>query len=155
MLAAITHAPTQSRHLRSHSNVPRSARKSAAHLLLALSIWIHRRRCSAAGVPAYVFCCAGVCWRQLSRNVWNGALARGVIPAWQTEAKKTMDWNRIEGNWKQAKGSVKEKWGQLTDDDLAQVNGQRDQLEGKIQQRYGLAKDMVRKDVDDWLKSQP
>jgi uncharacterized protein YjbJ (UPF0337 family) len=66
----------------------------------------------------------------------------------------TMDWNRIEGNWKQAKGKVKEKWGQLTDDDLTAVNGKRDQLEGKIQQRYGLAKDMVRKDVDDWLKSQ-
>ena len=43
-----------------------------------------------------------------------------------------MDWNRIEGNWKQAKGKVKEKWGKLTDDDLAQVNGQRDQLEGRI-----------------------
>jgi uncharacterized protein YjbJ (UPF0337 family) len=70
-----------------------------------------------------------------------------------------MDWNRIEGNWKETKGKVKdkvkEKWGQLTDDDLAQVNGQRDQLEGKIQQRYGIAKDMVRKNVDEWLKSQP
>jgi uncharacterized protein YjbJ (UPF0337 family) len=66
----------------------------------------------------------------------------------------SMDWNRVEGNWKQVKGKVKEKWGQLTDDDLDVVNGQRDQLEGKIQQRYGMAKDMVRKDVDDWLKSQ-
>jgi uncharacterized protein YjbJ (UPF0337 family) len=68
---------------------------------------------------------------------------------------KGMDWNRLEGNWKSAKGKVKEKWGQLTDDDLAQINGQRDQLEGKIQERYGLAKDAVRKNVDDWLKSQP
>jgi uncharacterized protein YjbJ (UPF0337 family) len=66
-----------------------------------------------------------------------------------------MDWNRVEGNWKETKGKVKEKWGQLTDDDLAQVNGQRDQLEGKIQQRYGLAKDMVCKNVDEWLKAQP
>jgi uncharacterized protein YjbJ (UPF0337 family) len=66
-----------------------------------------------------------------------------------------MDWNRIEGTWKEAKGKIKQKWGQLTDDDLAQINGHRDQLEGKIQQRYGLAKDMVRKDVDDWLNSQP
>jgi uncharacterized protein YjbJ (UPF0337 family) len=65
-----------------------------------------------------------------------------------------MDWNRVEGNWKQVKGKVKEKWGQLTDDDLDRVNGKRDQLEGKIQERYGIAKDMVRKDVDDWLKSQ-
>jgi uncharacterized protein YjbJ (UPF0337 family) len=65
-----------------------------------------------------------------------------------------MDWNRVEGNWKQAKGKVKEKWGQLTDDDITQINGKRDQLEGKIQQRYGLAKDMARKDVDDWLSAQ-
>src|ERR1700733_8696141 len=64
-----------------------------------------------------------------------------------------MDWNRVEGNWKQTKGKVKEKWGQLTDDDLTTINGKRDQLEGKIQERYGLAKDMVRKDVDDWLKA--
>jgi uncharacterized protein YjbJ (UPF0337 family) len=44
-----------------------------------------------------------------------------------------MDWDRIEGNWKEAKGKIKQKWGQLTDDDLTQVNGRRDQLEGKIQ----------------------
>ena len=65
-----------------------------------------------------------------------------------------MDWNRVEGNWKQLKGKVKEKWGNLTDDDLTAINGQRDQLEGKIQERYGLAKDQVRKDVDDWYNAQ-
>ena len=43
-----------------------------------------------------------------------------------------MDWNRVEGNWKQVKGKVKEKWGNLTDDDLTAINGQRDQLEGKF-----------------------
>src|ERR1700758_245983 len=71
-----------------------------------------------------------------------------------TSGGTTMDWNRVEGNWKQIKGKVKEQWGKLTDDDLTAINGKRDQLEGKIQQRYGLAKDMARKDVDDWLKSQ-
>ena len=65
-----------------------------------------------------------------------------------------MDWNRVEGNWKQVKGKVKEKWGSLTDDDLTAINGQRDHLEGKIQERYGIAKDQVRKDVDTWYKSQ-
>jgi uncharacterized protein YjbJ (UPF0337 family) len=44
-----------------------------------------------------------------------------------------MDWNRIEGNWKQFKGQAKEKWGRLTDDDLDVINGRQDQLEGKIQ----------------------
>ena len=64
-----------------------------------------------------------------------------------------MDWNRVEGNWKQVKGSVKEKWGKLTDDDLIAINGKRDQLEGKLQERYGYNKDQIRKHVDDWLSS--
>jgi uncharacterized protein YjbJ (UPF0337 family) len=59
------------------------------------------------------------------------------------------------GDWKEAKGKIKQKWGQLTDDDLAQINGRRDQLEARIQRRYGLAKDLVRKDVEDWLDAQP
>jgi uncharacterized protein YjbJ (UPF0337 family) len=64
-----------------------------------------------------------------------------------------MDWNRIEGNWKQTAGKIKEKWGKLTDDDLTQISGKREQFEGKIQERYGLAKDKVRSDVDTWLNS--
>ena len=51
-----------------------------------------------------------------------------------------MDWNRVEGNWKQFKGAAKEKWGKLTDDDLNVIEGRREQLEGKLQQRYGFAK---------------
>ena len=48
---------------------------------------------------------------------------------------------------------MKEKWGQLTDDDLIQIDGKREQLEARIQQQYGQVKDMVRKDVDDWLSA--
>jgi uncharacterized protein YjbJ (UPF0337 family) len=62
-----------------------------------------------------------------------------------------MNWDRVQGDWKQFSGKVKEKWGQLTDDDLAQINGNREQLEGKIQSRYGLAKDKVKGDVDTWV----
>ena len=51
-----------------------------------------------------------------------------------------MDWDRVEGDWKQMKGKVKERWGKLTDDDLTAISGRRDQLEGKIQERYGYAK---------------
>ncbi|WP_034857749.1 CsbD family protein [Sinorhizobium sojae] len=65
-----------------------------------------------------------------------------------------MDWNRIEGNWKQFKGKVKEQWGRLTDDDLDEIDGNRQQLEGKIQERYGLEKDRVRQDIDDWYGRQ-
>lgn len=62
-----------------------------------------------------------------------------------------MNWDRVEGNWKQFTGKIKEKWGDLTDDDLTQINGKREQLEGKIQERYGQGKDQVKKDVDDFL----
>jgi uncharacterized protein YjbJ (UPF0337 family) len=63
--------------------------------------------------------------------------------------------NRIEGNWKQFKGRAKEKWGRLTDDDLDVTNGRQEQLEGKIQKLYGLAKDQAKKDVEAWFKSLP
>jgi uncharacterized protein YjbJ (UPF0337 family) len=66
-----------------------------------------------------------------------------------------MDWNRIEGNWKQFKGRAKEKWGRLTDDDLDVIDGRQEQLEGKLQERYGLAKDQAKKDVEAWFNSLP
>jgi uncharacterized protein YjbJ (UPF0337 family) len=68
-----------------------------------------------------------------------------------THKESAMDWNRIEGNWKQFKGKVKEQWGHLTDDDLDKIAGKREQLEGKIQERAGITKDAARKDVDAWL----
>jgi uncharacterized protein YjbJ (UPF0337 family) len=73
----------------------------------------------------------------------------------QEETEYVMDWNRIEGNWKQFKGRAKEKWGRLTDDDLDVINGRQEQLEGKIQERYGFAKDQAKKDVEDWFRSMP
>ena len=65
-----------------------------------------------------------------------------------------MNWDRIEGDWKQFVGKVKEKWSKLTDDDLAEISGKREQLEGKIQERYGVAKDQARKEIDDWYGAQ-
>jgi uncharacterized protein YjbJ (UPF0337 family) len=64
-----------------------------------------------------------------------------------------MDWNRVEGNWKQFKGAAKEKWGKLTDDDVNVIEGRREQLEGKLQQRYGFANDQIHRDVDDWFRA--
>ncbi|HQS10920.1 MAG: hypothetical protein B7Y12_21530 [Rhizobiales bacterium 24-66-13] len=61
-----------------------------------------------------------------------------------------MNWDRIEGNWKQFTGNVKSQWGKLTDDDLAEIKGNREILEGKLQERYGLAKDEVKRQVDAW-----
>ncbi|MBN9504148.1 MAG: CsbD family protein [Armatimonadetes bacterium] len=61
-----------------------------------------------------------------------------------------MNWDTVQGNWLQMKGKVKEKWGDLTDDDLARVNGNREQLEGVLQQRYGYAKDKAKEEIDNW-----
>jgi uncharacterized protein YjbJ (UPF0337 family) len=66
----------------------------------------------------------------------------------------TMDWNRVEGNWKQMKGAVKQQWGKLTDDDLTQINGSQEKLEGILQERYGIAKDETRKQIDSWYRGQ-
>ena len=60
-----------------------------------------------------------------------------------------MDWNRVEGNWKQLKGRAKQQWGKLTDDDLTAAHGRRDELAGKVQERYGIAMDAARKQVDE------
>jgi uncharacterized protein YjbJ (UPF0337 family) len=65
-----------------------------------------------------------------------------------------MDWKHVERMWKQAKGKVQEKWGKLTDDDLDLIDGRRDRLECKIQQRYGFATDHVSKEIDDWVRWQ-
>ncbi|MBY4595943.1 CsbD family protein [Ottowia caeni] len=61
-----------------------------------------------------------------------------------------MNEDRIKGNWLQFKGKVKEQWGKLTDDDLDVIAGKRDQLIGKIQERQGIAKDVVEKELADW-----
>jgi uncharacterized protein YjbJ (UPF0337 family) len=67
--------------------------------------------------------------------------------------RKIMNWDQIEGNWKQFTGKVKEKWGQLTDDDLTAIAGKRTRLAGKLQERYGYAKDQAHKELDEFAKS--
>ena len=64
-----------------------------------------------------------------------------------------MDWTQVEGNWKQIKGRVKERWGKLTNDDLTAIAGRRDRLEGMIQERYGYASARVRNEIEDWQRS--
>jgi len=64
-----------------------------------------------------------------------------------------MNWDLIAGKWKQSMGKVKVKWGKLTDDDVTAINGKREQLVGKIQERYGIAKDAAEKQVDEFIKS--
>ena len=62
-----------------------------------------------------------------------------------------MNWDQVEGKWKEYKGNVKEKWGKLTDDDIDAIDGRRQQLVGKIQQHYGLAKEAAEKQADEFV----
>ena len=64
-----------------------------------------------------------------------------------------MNWDQMEGKWKQYSGKVREKWGKLTDSDVSVIQGKRDQLVGKIQERYGIAKDEAERQVDDWTNT--
>ena len=65
-----------------------------------------------------------------------------------------MNWDRIEGNWKQFKGSAKEQWSKLTDDQLDMAAGKRDKLVGKVQEIYGISKEESEKQVSTWLNAQ-
>ena len=59
-----------------------------------------------------------------------------------------MNWDQVEGKWKQSKGKFREKWGKLTDDDLQVIAGKRDQLVGRLQERYGFAKEEAQRQAD-------
>ena len=61
-----------------------------------------------------------------------------------------MNWDQIEGKWEQFKGSAREQWGNLTDDELAEARGNREQLAGLIQERYGKTKEEAEREIDEW-----
>ena len=61
-----------------------------------------------------------------------------------------MNWDQIEGKWKELKGRARSSWGELNEDELDQVGGKKDALIGKIQQRYGLEREEAERQVDDW-----
>jgi uncharacterized protein YjbJ (UPF0337 family) len=64
-----------------------------------------------------------------------------------------MNSDTLKGQWKQLKGAAKEKWGQLTDDELDMTDGQKDQLIGRIQERYGYTRDVAEREVDDFFNT--
>jgi uncharacterized protein YjbJ (UPF0337 family) len=63
-----------------------------------------------------------------------------------------MNWDQIKGEWKEAKGKLRAKWGKLTDDDMETIGGKKDVLIGRLQQRYGWKKDEAERSLDDYLK---
>ena len=64
-----------------------------------------------------------------------------------------MNWDQVEGQWKQLKGSVRQQWGKLTDDDLQAIAGSREKLVGKLQERYGIARQEAQKRADEWAET--
>ena len=64
-----------------------------------------------------------------------------------------MNWDQIEGNWKQFKGQAMQQWGKLTDDELDRVDGRRTELAGLIQEKYGKSREEAEREIDSWLSS--
>jgi uncharacterized protein YjbJ (UPF0337 family) len=110
---------------------------------------VHRIRFNAGMVSSRV-----VTWRgsaeQLSPVQVNGEVLqlRKIY-----EGGSAMNWDQVEGKWKQFKGQAKEKWGKLTDDDLDVIDGRRQQLVGRLQERYGIAKDAAEKQADEFVNT--
>jgi uncharacterized protein YjbJ (UPF0337 family) len=63
-----------------------------------------------------------------------------------------MNWDQIEGNWTKAKGKLRQQWGKLTDDDIDIINGKRQELAGRLQERYGYQKEQAEQAIDEWMK---
>jgi uncharacterized protein YjbJ (UPF0337 family) len=80
------------------------------------------------------------------------AVADDRHPMQSTARETAMNWDQIQGNWKQMVGKAKEKWGDLTDDELDQAEGKRDQMVGLVQAKYGKAKEAAEAEVDSWTK---
>ncbi len=64
-----------------------------------------------------------------------------------------MNWDQVEGNWKQLKGKAQAKWGDITDDEWHKAEGRREELVGLVQEKYGHAKNEAEREVDDWLRN--
>lgn len=64
-----------------------------------------------------------------------------------------MNWDEVKGNWKVFSGKVKTKWGKLTDDDIAMINGKREELSGRIQKQYGQTKEEAEKQIDNFIRA--
>ena len=64
-----------------------------------------------------------------------------------------MNWDTVQGKWKQLKGTARERWGMITDNEWSEISGQRQRFIGKVQERYGIAKEQAEKEVDEWCRN--
>jgi uncharacterized protein YjbJ (UPF0337 family) len=91
--------------------------------------------------------------REVALDAADRLRTAGEMEAEGTQAYKggsTMNWEQIQGNWKQFKGKVQQQWGLLTDDDLDRIEGRQEELAGLIQERYGKSKEEAKREIDDW-----
>jgi uncharacterized protein YjbJ (UPF0337 family) len=65
-----------------------------------------------------------------------------------------MNWDQVEGKWKQMKGTIRTKWGKLTDSDYEQIAGSKDKFLGRLQERYGYTRDKAERELDEWMQSE-
>jgi len=87
------------------------------------------------------------------QTTWEAVLPVQFCGETSNQTEEVMDWNRIEGNWKQFKGKAREKWGKLTNDNIDVVAGKREQLAGKIQEAYGIAREDAERQIDEFAAS--
>jgi uncharacterized protein YjbJ (UPF0337 family) len=86
-----------------------------------------------------------------SRALWNAAAKVGR----STMARETtMTWDQIEGNWLHFKGKLMHNWAKLTDEDITRINGRRDELAARLQERYGFARSEAEREIGAWIRSQ-
>jgi uncharacterized protein YjbJ (UPF0337 family) len=83
----------------------------------------------------------------------DGTLSHSPPQAFTPALRVALNWDEVAGRWKQFTGKAQQRWGKLTDDDLTVARGRRDELVGKIQERYGISKDEADRQVDSWIKS--
>jgi uncharacterized protein YjbJ (UPF0337 family) len=86
-----------------------------------------------------------------SAEMWSVQKVK-VLRAAHLKEETEMNWDQVEGTWKQSKGKIRQKWGKLTDDDLEVIAGKRDQLIGRLQVRYGIAREEAEKQADAFVK---
>tara|TARA_R110000868_G_scaffold161552_3_gene392136 strand:+ start:3643 stop:3957 length:315 start_codon:yes stop_codon:yes gene_type:complete len=85
-------------------------------------------------------------------RIWNQIQSPTVdLRTSNQQGERNMNWDQVEGKWTEFSGKAKAKWGKLTDDDVAQVKGNREALEGKIQAQYGKSKEEAKREVNDWI----
>jgi uncharacterized protein YjbJ (UPF0337 family) len=102
-------------------------------------------------MPASVRKAVGSRRRALARFVLRVGGARASSFGGAGEGERPMNWDQVEGKWDAFKGQLRTKWAKLTDDDIEAGRGRRETLVGKIQQRYGDAKDSIERQLDDLL----